>query len=118
AHPRLISFNFSVSQSYALEFGTNYMRPLYRGAYITETPIDITGATQTDPCAISTSGTPFNNGDWLFFAGVGGMTALNGQTYIVANSVSGSFTLIDIFSGLAVDSTAFGAYTFGGTAAR
>lgn len=39
--PRDIPFQFNIEQGYALEFGTgpngNYMRPKFRGAYVTET---------------------------------------------------------------------------------
>lgn len=60
---------------------------------------------------------PFVDGDWVFFAGVGGMTQLNGNTYVVTGSSGLTFSLRDVY-GTAIDSTAYGTYTSGGTAAR
>ena len=115
--PRLINFQFSITQGYALEWGDNYLRFIFQGGYVLETGIAITGATQANPCVLSVSGTPFANGDWVFVSGVGGMTQLNGQTFIVAGVASGHFSLTDL-NGANVDATAYGAYTSGGTVAR
>lgn len=115
--PRDIPFQFSNSQGYALEFGDQYLRIKSDGAYVTEAPVAITGASQANPCQITVSGTPFANGDWLFFSGVVGMTQLNGRTFIAQSVASGSFTLTDLF-GNTLDATSFGAYVSGGTAAR
>src|SRR5678815_3071753 len=61
----------------------------------------------------------FANGDWVYIAGVGGMTQLDGNTYIVANANigAGTFTLQDL-DGNAIDSTGYTAYTAGGTVVR
>lgn len=59
----------------------------------------------------------FSNGDWIFIEGVNGMTQLNGNTYVVAGAGPTSVSLLDVY-GNPIDSTAFGAYTGGGTAAR
>ncbi len=115
--PRPIPFQFSITQGIILEFGDEYLRFVYQGGYVLENPVSISGATQANPAQISVSGTPFANGDWLYAAGVGGMTQLNGNTYIAANVSSGHFTLEDL-NGNAVNSTAFGAYTSGGTFSR
>ena len=93
------------------------MRFIFQGGYILETPVAITGASKANPCVISVVGTPFANGDWVYAAGVGGMTQLNGNTYIVAGVAGGSFQLNDL-NGNPVDSTLFGAYTSGGTFSR
>jgi hypothetical protein len=115
--PRNITFQFSNTQGYELEFGDNYLRFAYQGGYVVENPVAITGATQANPCVISVTGTPFANGDWVFASSVGGMTQLNGNTYIVAGAASGSFQLHDL-QGNPVDATSFGAYTSGGSAYR
>ena len=115
--PRCIPFQFSITQGYALEFGDQYLRFIYQGGYVLETGVAITGATKASPCVISVTGTPYANGDWVYIAGVGGMTQLNGNTYIVAGAASGSFQLHDL-QGNAVDSSAYGAYTSGGDAYR
>lgn len=115
--PRPIPFQFSLSQGIILEFGDQYIRFVFRGGYVLENPVAITGATRANPCVISVSGTPFANGDWVFILGVGGMTQLNGNTYIVASAGAGSFALNDL-NGNPVNSAAFGTYTSGGTVSR
>jgi hypothetical protein len=59
----------------------------------------------------------FGAGDWIAVAGVGGMTELNGNTYVVGSASSSGVSLTDVY-GNNINSTAFGAYTSGGTAAR
>ncbi len=117
APPRPIPFQFSITQGYILEFGDNYVRFVFQGGYVLEAGVTITGATQANPCQISVAGTPFSNGDWVFISGVGGMTQLNGNTYIVAGVAAGHFTLQDL-NGNAVNSTTYGTYTSGGSAFR
>ena len=58
-----------------------------------------------------------NNGDWVFISGVNGMLPINSQTYVITNLTAGSFGLTDAF-GMAIDATAFPAWTSGGLAAR
>jgi hypothetical protein len=77
-----------------LEFGDYYIRFINRGAFVTEDPIAITGATQANPCQITAANT-YTNGDWVAISGVGGMTRLNGNTYVVANATGADFTLQD-----------------------
>ena len=60
---------------------------------------------------------PFNNGDWVYIANVGGMTELNGNIYVVAGATSTTFELTDVF-GASINSTVFSAYTTSGTVAR
>lgn len=117
APPRLIRYQFNIKQGYILEFGQNYLRFVAAGAYITETPIAITGISNANPAVVSISGQPFNNNDWIILNNVLGMTQVNDQTYIVTNPTPGSFSLTDLF-GVPVNSTNFGVYTGGGTAAR
>ena len=114
--PRNITFQFSISQGYELEFGDQYLRFAYQGGYVLENSINITGVTRANPAVVSATNT-YANGDWIFIVGVGGMTQLNGNTYIVAGASGGSFQLHDL-QGHPVNSTTFGTYTSGGTASR
>ncbi|MGO9245581.1 MAG: hypothetical protein ACLQDC_12535, partial [Verrucomicrobiia bacterium] len=65
----------------------------------------------------SVPGGVINPGDWLFFSGVGGMTQINGQTLVAASISGNNVTLHDVY-GNNIDSTTWGAFTSGGTAAR
>lgn len=119
--PKLVRFHFSLFQSYVLEFGVDpigrpYMRVLANGAYVTEAPVNVTGATQANPCVVSAANS-FANGDWVFGSGVGGMVELNNRTFVVANVTAGSFSLQDLF-GNPINSLLFPAYTSGGSFAR
>lgn len=72
------------------------------------TAFAITGATQAYPCVLTCAGA-FSAGKLLLISGVQGMTQLNGNVYQVITSNSTTVTIN-------VDSTAFTAYTSGGTA--
>jgi hypothetical protein len=115
--PRDIPFQFNLQQGYALEFGDSYMRIKFAGAYVIEATKAISGATQANPCVITDNANGYSNGDWIFITGMQGMTALNGQVFIVQNAAANGFTLTDLF-GNVVNSTLFSAYTGGGTSAR
>lgn len=118
---KLISFQFNIFQAYILEFGVGpngapYMRVIANGAAVTEAPIAVTGITQANPCVVSAANN-FFDGDWVFAAGIGGMTQLNIRTFVVTNVTSGSFSLQDLF-GNPINSLTYSPYTFGGTFAR
>ncbi len=71
--------------------------------------IVIDGATQANPCVISTEiAHNLQTGDQVTFFKVGGMTELNGNVYFITVISPTTFSLNGI------DSTAYGAYTSGG----
>jgi hypothetical protein len=59
----------------------------------------------------------YNDGDWVYLSGVSGMTELNGRTFVINGAGVGTFSIYDVF-GNSIDSTAYAAYSGGGTAAR
>ena len=115
--PRVIPFQFNINQGYVLEFGDLYMRVIYNGAYVTETAQNITGITQANPGVFTVTAHGYSNGDWIYISSVGGMTEFNGLTWIVQNVTTNTFTVTDLF-GNAIDTTAYTAYTSGGTTER
>ncbi len=117
--PRDIPFQFSIDQGYALEFGDLYMRIKSDGAYVTEASNAITGITKANPGVFTYTNTNYSlsNGDWIYIASVGGMTNFNGLTWIVTGLSGSNFSVTDLF-GNAIDTSAFAAYTSGGTLAR
>lgn len=115
--PRDIQFQFSINQGYALEFGDQYMRIKSNGSYVVETGKTITAATNANPLVITSAAHGFSNNDWVFISGMGGMTQLNNLTWIVTNVTTNTFHLTDLF-GNTVNSTSYGVFTSGGTAAR
>jgi hypothetical protein len=78
---RLVPFQFSLDQTYALEFGQGYMRPAAGGGMVLEEELAITGATQANPVQISAANHAYAAGDQVFLSGIAGMTELNGRTF-------------------------------------
>lgn len=112
ARGRLIRFQFSTTQTYALEFGNLTMRVIRDGGYVLETAGAITGITQANPAVVTQVGHGYTTGDDVWVASAGGMTEINLRRYRIA------VLSVDTYSLVGVDSTGFGAYTAGGTGAR
>jgi hypothetical protein len=111
------AFTFNESQTYTLEHTDNIVRFYDDDGILLEASKNLTGATQANPCELSSGSHGYTDGDEVYVASVGGMTELNGQFYIVANATTHTFTLKDL-DGVDIDSSAFGAYTSGGTVSR
>lgn len=115
--PRMITFQFSINQGLALEFGHLYMRVLSNGAFVTEPATVITGITRANPGVVTDVAHGYANGDWVYLSGIVGMTQLNGQTLVVANVTANTYTLTDVY-GTPINTTSYSIYFSGGTAAR
>lgn len=113
---RLIPFTFSTVQTYVLMFSHLTMRVIKDGAFVLEAGAAVTGITQANPGVIAVVNS-LTNGDEVYISGIAGMTELNGRNFYVANRTAGSITLTDLW-GNAVDTSAYGAWTSGGTVAR
>ncbi len=114
--PRLITFQFSILQGLALEFGNFYMRVVLDGNYVTETPLNISNISRADPMVVTVANN-YAPGDWIFISGAAGMPQVNEQTYVVTTATPTQFTAQSVFQ-VPIDSTHFGIYTGGATAAR
>jgi hypothetical protein len=115
AKTRLIPFEFSTEQSYALEFGNLYIRFYKDNGAILESNKTITGITQANPGVVTSTAHGYSNGNTVVITGVAGMTQVNGKRFKVANVTANTFELQDI-DGVNVDTTSFTAYTSGGIA--
>ena len=73
-------------------------------------PKTITGISAANPAVVTATAHGLATGDVVTIAAVVGMTQVNGQSYVVKNLTASTFSLIGC------DSTAFTAYTSGGTA--
>jgi len=115
---RLIPFQASFPIGYVLEFGDLYIRFHKNGAPVLESALNITGATNANPCVLTVANT-YTTGDidWVYVTGMNGMTELNGKYFIVHTCTAGTITIYDLF-GNPVDSSAFGIWTSGGTVQR
>lgn len=112
---RVVSFKFSTTQAYIIEFGDQYIRFKRDNAPVLLTGQDITDITQANPAVVTYSGADtYANGDHVDISGVVGMTQVNGRRFTVANVNAGANT----FELSGVDSTGYTAYSSGGTVAE
>ena len=114
---RLIRFQASFNVGYILEFGDYYIRFYFQGAAVLETGFAVTAASQSSPCELTVTGHNFNQGDWVYITGIGGMTELNNQFFEVVGIIGAQVLLGDL-NGNFIDSTLFPAYTSGGLVQR
>jgi len=117
AKTRLIPFEFSTEQSYALEFGNNYIRFYKDNGAVLESNKTITGITQANPGVVTSTAHGYSNGDTVVITGVVGMTQVNGKRFKVASVAANTFQLQDI-DGNNVNTTSYTAYTSGGIVNR
>ena len=113
---RLIPFEFNTLQTYALEFGDQYIRVYTDGGLVLSSSFTktITGITQAAAAVVTTSTAHgLTTGDEVFISGVVGMTELNGRQFDVTVVSSTTFSL-QTKDGFNVDSTGYTAYSSGG----
>jgi len=86
-----------------------------RTTAIGATTSSLTGVTQANPGVFTTSAAHnLSVGQLITISGVGGMTQLNGNTYVV-NTTPLSTTFTVTFQGSALNTTSYTAYASGGT---
>ena len=90
---RLVGFQFSTEDSYALEFGHLTLRVIRNGGHVVETAVAITGITQANPAVVTATAHGYSAGDHVFITGVAGMTAVNDRVFQVANPTADTFAL-------------------------
>lgn len=115
AAPRLIPFQFSLTQGYVLEFGQNYMRIVTDGAFVTEDPQSITGISNANPAVMTyaSNGSPpytLHNGDWIYVSGCNGLDYFNDLIVVVSSLSGANFIPLDMF-GNPFDTTTMNPYT-------
>jgi hypothetical protein len=114
---RLVPFEFNVEQTYAIEFGDQYIRFYRNNGIILEASDTITAITAANPGVLTITGHSYSDGDWVYISGIVGMTELNNKYYIVANQATNTIELTDL-DGNAIDTSAFTAYSSGGITER
>lgn len=109
---RLMPFQFSLEQTYALEMGQGYMRPCVNGGLVIEDQQTITAITTGATTEIEAAYHGYAIDDQVFFSGISGTEELNGRVGKVTAVADADHFTVDI------DSTGFGAFTAdsGGTA--
>ena len=80
AYPaRLIPFQFSPTQSYAIILQESWMNFVYRGGLITGPEVLVVGITNASPAVVTVTGHGFKAGQDVEFQGIKGMTEINGM---------------------------------------
>ena len=112
---RLIPFEFKTADTYALEFGNQYMRVFRNGLQVlVDSEKNVSAITKADPGVFTSSSHGLSNGDEVYLYNTGGgMTELVARNYLIANSTANTFTLTDLF-GNDIDTTSFTTYTGSG----
>ncbi|ODP39256.1 ubiquitin-activating E1 FCCH domain-containing protein [Sphingomonas turrisvirgatae] len=101
---RLFPFQFSLTQTYALEMGQGYMRVAANGGLVLEERLTIEAITNGNPAVVTAAFHGFETGDEVFFDGIEGMTELNGRILPVT-------VLSDSTFSVPVNATGYGAFT-------
>ncbi|MBA87706.1 MAG: hypothetical protein CMB16_00360 [Euryarchaeota archaeon] len=106
---RLIPFEFSVTQTYILEFGNQYFRIIKDGGLVIASTKTASGMTKANPVVVTSVAHGFSDGDNVRIKNTVGMTDVNNKEFVIANVTTDTFELQGI------DGTNFGTYTSGGT---
>lgn len=108
---RLIPFQFSLTQAYALELGQGYMRPAALGGMVLETELTITGITSAVQATVAAAYHGYSVGDEVYLAGGDGAMGdlLNNRFFKVTGVPDdGHFTITVDTRGVAFTSWAGG----------
>jgi hypothetical protein len=93
---RLLPFQFSLTQAYALEMGQGYMRPAANGGMVLEQLLTITGITKDVAPTVTVANHGYSVGDQIYFNNVQGMHEINGLTGTVTEVVDANNFKVDI----------------------
>lgn len=111
---RLLPFQFSFEQTYALEMGHGYMRVASGGGMVLNEELAITGITNASTAQISAAFHGYSVGDEVFLSGIAGDLGdyLNNRFWTVASVVNGgAFTIAADTTGKGVFTAATGGIT-------
>lgn len=94
---RLLPFQFSLTQTYALEMGQGYMSPCAMGGRIIEDELVITGITNAAAARVTAAFHGYAVGNKVFLSGIaGGLGALlNGRVWRVISVIDSANFIID-----------------------
>jgi hypothetical protein len=101
---RLIPFQFTLGQAYAIEFGNMTARFATRGGYLLETSLTIQNITNSNPAVVTCDAHGYTTGNSVYFSGIQGMQNMNGRTLFVTVIDANTFSV-------PVDTTNFGVFS-------
>src|SRR3954464_2163943 len=81
---RVIPFQYSITQTYVLEFGYQYIRFFTNHGILTQTAQPITSITKATAAVVTYTGADtYANDDRIYISGVVGMTQVNNREFVV-----------------------------------
>lgn len=95
---RLLPFQFSDEQAYALEFGQAYMRPLALGGAVLEEELKVIAITQAMNAQITVHYHGYSEGDNVYLKSVEGMVEINDRWLTVLSVIDEHNFTVDIDS--------------------
>lgn len=94
ASSKMLPFQFSDEQAYALEFGSLKMRPIALGGAVLETGLKVTGITKAANALVTCAYHGYDVGDQVYFNSILGMTQINDRFLTVMTvPTSNTFTV-------------------------
>ncbi|MCP3941097.1 MAG: hypothetical protein GY710_06395 [Desulfobacteraceae bacterium] len=106
-----------VERMETLELDTTAINSFYLDSgSVHETDVQtVTGITNASPGVVTVAGHGFSDDEHVRFytSDTTGMTEINNKDYKVDNAATNTFTLIDVETDVAIDTTAFGTFTTG-----
>ena len=116
----LIPFNYNTEQTFAIEFGDQYIRWHTNGGTLLEDEKPVTNMTAGPATVVTSVGHGYANGAVVYLQGLSGgfWHTFNGRYVRVDNATADTFEIEDL-GGNAINTTGFGAYVdVGGGASR
>jgi hypothetical protein len=110
---RLAPFQFSLTQTYALEWGQGYMRVASNGGMVLNEELAVTGLSSANPVTVTAAYHGYSAGDQVYFSGqVGAWEVLNGRFFdVIASTGTDTFTIDFNGSGFAAWTASTGGIT-------
>jgi len=96
ADARLVPFQFSDEQAYALEMGQGDLRPLALGGAVLEDGLKITAITKAANAQVTIAFHGYSVGDQIWFEGITGMTEINNRMGTVVTVPNANTFTVDI----------------------
>ena len=116
-------FKYSISQTYQIEFGDEYLRFYRNNGLLLESSKTISGVTTGSTTVVTATAHGFSNGNRVYIQSIVStgagvlMEILNSREYVVANVTTDTFE-IQVPPSTAIDSTTYNSWSSGGTVAR
>lgn len=105
---RVIPFQFSVEQGYAIELGHHVLRILYQGGLVLKPELKILGINNSNPAQILVKAHGYVAGQQIYFSGIEGMTEINNRVATVSAVLDANNFLVDL------DASGWGVFTGSG----